>query len=183
MSNSEYKISIKGTELSFEQNVTLELAKRLVAIAASGGAAEQPSHKNDANNAGTNSGGPAATPTSDGLSLAEYLTAHEAKRNIDQITTIGEYLKLYRNKNTFTQGDIEAAFEEAGEVVPANISRDLTWAKKAGWIAPKAGLDGSFYVTTSGKAAVSDKFSADTKKKSKASAGGRKKKKKEPAKP
>jgi hypothetical protein len=91
---------------------------------------------------------------------------------------MGEYIKLYRNKTTFTQEDIVSAFEEGGEPVPANLSRDITWAKKTGWIAPKSDLDGHFYVTGSGRAAIQQNFSEEIKSKSKASGGGRKKKKK-----
>jgi hypothetical protein len=114
----------------------------------------------------------------DGPSLVEYLSTHSATRNIEQITAIGEYFKTHRSEATFTQADLQAGFEEAGEKVPSNLSRDITWAKKAGWIAPKTDMDGHFYVTGSGKAAIADKFSEATKAKSKANCGGRKKRRK-----
>jgi hypothetical protein len=172
-----YKITIKGQELSFESSVSLDLAKKLVAAATSGDASVN-SAPNTAAKVRTTAPATDETPPVDAPSITEYLQSHSAKRIIEQITAIAEYLKAHRGKATFTQEDLISGFEEAGESVPKNLSRDITWAKKAGWIAPKTGSDGEFYVTGSGRAAIAANFGPEVKAKSKASAGGRKKKKK-----
>jgi hypothetical protein len=178
MSNTEYKVSIKGEGLTFEQSVPLELAKRLVAMAASGetmggrvgesrmggGAGRVIPHQHDGGD-------------HDNLAMSEFISTHDAARNIEKITAIGEYLKVYRGKSTFTNQDVASGFEEAGDAVPKNLSRDVVWAKKVGWVAPKMGADGEYYVTTSGRAAINGNFGPEVKAKSKASAGGRKRKK------
>jgi len=177
MSNTEYSVSIKGEGLTFEQNVTLELARRLVAMAASGGMMGSRSDQlggatvdvmRDQHDAEVH----------DHLAMSEYISTHSAERNIEKITAIGEYLKLHRGKTTFTNQDVASGFEEAGDPVPKNLGRDVVWAKKVGWIAPKMGADGEYYVTTSGRVAIKENFGPDVKAKSKASAGGRKRKKK-----
>ena len=179
MSNTEYSVSIKGEGLTFEQNVTLELAKRLVAMAASSG---MMAARTDQLVQGGGSGH--AIPDQHGaevldhLAMSEYISTHSAARNIEKITAIGEYLKVYRGKTTFTNQDVASGFEEAGDPVPKNLNRDVVWTKKVGWIAPKMGADGEYYVTTSGRAAIKGNFGPDVKAKSKASAGGRKRKKK-----
>ncbi|MFM9995572.1 MAG: hypothetical protein ACKVU4_07195 [Phycisphaerales bacterium] len=177
VSDSEYKVSIKGAELSFEQTVSIDLAKRIVAMAASGGAAsfaggDKGGHGQQAQSHQSQAG------TEDAPALSEYVAACEAKRNIEYITAIGEFMRKHRGKTTFTEQDLETGFEDAAKGVPQNLSRDITWAKKASWIAPKTGADGQYYVTVTGREAIADKFSLATRAKSKASAGGRKKKKK-----
>ena len=111
------------------------------------------------------------------LAMSEYLSTHNAARNIEKITAIGEFLRVHRRKSTFTNEDIVSGFEEAGDAVPGNLARDMVWAKKVGWIAPKTGTDGEYYVTTSGRMGISGNFGPEVKAKSKASAGGRKRKK------
>ena len=164
--------------MTFEQTVPLELAKRLVAMAASGGtmgrAAAESEMRRDAGH--VLPGQPAGGVDED-LSMSEYTSTHNAARNIEKITAIGEFLKIHRGKTTFTNEDIVSGFEEAGDAVPKNLARDMVWAKKVGWIAPKTGADGEYFVTTSGRTAISGNFGPEVKAKSKASAGGRKRKK------
>lgn len=173
---NDHKVTIKGKDLSFEQSVSLSLARRLVALAASGDTAP-PGHMPPARSASASTPAPstASQPDVQALSLAEYLAQHEAKRNIEKITAIGEYLKVHQSKGTFTEQDLIDGFEAAGEAPPGNLVRDITWAKKAGWLAEKSDQDGHYYVTNSGRHAIGQKFSQEVRAKSKASGGGRKK--------
>ncbi|HPO93240.1 MAG TPA: hypothetical protein PL072_07190 [Phycisphaerales bacterium] len=174
--SSGYRITVKGTELTFEQTVSLEIAKKVVALAASGHAPEE--DRPDKREKQEPADGAGGHREGGEMALSEYVAASGATRNIEKITAIGEYLRLYRSKGSFTLSDLTDGFEDAGDGAPGNLSRDVTWAKKAQWIAPKAGVDGAYFVTNTGRAAIGAKFSEDVKAKSKASAGGRKKAKK-----
>ncbi|MCU7807787.1 MAG: hypothetical protein KZQ73_07955, partial [Candidatus Thiodiazotropha sp. (ex Semelilucina semeliformis)] len=109
-------------------------------------------------------------------SIREFLDSCEAKRVPDKITAIGEYLKLHNNQLDFDKSDLISQFESAAEPVPANISRDLKWTLKAGWIALKSGSKDRYYVTNSGKTAVEQKFSKEIVKKTRGLVSGGNKK-------
>jgi len=67
-------------------------------------------------------------------------------------------MKLYEGKETFSVSDMRKAFESAAEPMPGNLNRDVNWTARAGWIAPKHGMKGMFYLTSSGEEAVNKKF-------------------------
>lgn len=106
----------------------------------------------------TSDGGPA-------LSIREFLNEHGPKRSPDKIAAIGVYLKDHDGKDIFSKSDLEKAFEDAAERIPGNLSRDINWVVKAGWIAPKPGAKGMYYVAHSGREAVAKKFPPEIVKK------------------
>jgi hypothetical protein len=101
----------------------------------------------------------------------------EAKRIPEQIATMALYLKNHRNTAVFSSKDLIKTFEDAQEPVPKNLSRDIGWAVRIGWIAPKLGMKNTYYITSSGEAAVGAKFPADVRKKTKQTTSGRHKRK------
>jgi hypothetical protein len=94
----------------------------------------------------------------DGASLATFVNSANAKSAPEKITAIGVFLHKHQNTNAFNRAALEQAFSEAAEAVPQNLPRDLKRAVKSGWIAGKPGERGVFYVTGSGKQAVSSGF-------------------------
>lgn len=98
-------------------------------------------------------------------SLAEYFRHTQAIRVPDKIVAYAAYLRQEKRIEAFTRQELVRAFEQAQEVVPKNLSRDLSWAVKIGWIAPSSHRPGSFYLTQAGEAAVGAKFPIDLRKK------------------
>jgi hypothetical protein len=105
--------------------------------------------------------------------VREFLLQQEAKRIPEQIATMALYLKNHRTTPVFTGKDLVKTFEDAQEPVPKNLSRDIGWTVRIGWIAPKLGMKNTYYLTSSGEAAVGAKFPPDVRKKTKASRSSR----------
>jgi hypothetical protein len=55
---------------------------------------------------------------------------------------------------------------DAGDSVPGNLPRDLKWAVRVGWIAPRPGQAGTYYVTGTGSQTVQNKFPKEAVEKS-----------------
>jgi hypothetical protein len=100
------------------------------------------------------------------MSLREFLTDADAKRMPDKIVTIGEYLMSQAGQEDFSGDDVRDRFRAAGEVAPANFSRDFKWTISNGWVAEDPKNPGRYYVTQTGRAAIQAKFSDEVKKKS-----------------
>jgi hypothetical protein len=105
--------------------------------------------------------------------VREFLLQQEAKRIPEQIATMALYLKNHRTTPIFTSKDLVKAFEDAQEPVPKNLPRDIRWTVRIGWIAPKVGLKNTYYLTSSGEAAVGAKFPPDVRRKTKVTPSGR----------
>ena len=60
-----------------------------------------------------------------------------------------------------------AQFELASEPPPKNLSRDVDWAVKVGWIAPQQDDPDKYYITRSGREAVQRSFPDDLRDKTK----------------
>jgi hypothetical protein len=174
-----YKLKLSGEGLQLEQEISSDVAHSIVRFVFGGGIPAVtaktsisatpliPSSPLPA----SNSGEVAA------LSVREFLEAHSAKRIPEQIATIALYLKLYQSSPVFGSKDLIRNFEDAQEPVPGNLSRDIAWATKIGWIAPKSGAKKIYYLTGTGETAVNSKFPEDVKKKTKVSFRPRKKQK------
>lgn len=175
-----YKVTIEGPGLTLVmQDVPKAVCDQITVLVLTGTAAPAPVQ------AGQQPlGNPGAAPAPSGpaggpaLSLREYLDAHEPKRLPDKITVIGMFLKDQENKETFSSPELESSFERASEPVPGNLSRDIKWTVKSGWIAPKADAKGRYYVTQTGRAAAQKKFPKELAKKSRLMGGARKSAKK-----
>lgn len=97
--------------------------------------------------------------------LSQYFIQVNAQRTPDKITAYATLLRQKYDKDTFSRSDLVSAFERAQEPLPKNLSRDISWAEKIGWIAPSGQVDGEYYLTKAGAEAVQSKFPKELKKK------------------
>lgn len=177
--NITYKITIEGAGLSLDREVPKEIGEQVVVLLLTGAAPvtqAAPAPLQSVNTPVTAAPAPPQThhvphtPQQhvDGhpdTSIREFLDSCEAKRAPDKITAIGNYLKIHNHQPDFDKNDLISHFESAAEPVPKNITRDLKWTLKAGWIALKNGSKDRYYITNSGKTAVEQKFSKEVVKK------------------
>src|SRR5689334_4263724 len=77
-------------------------------------------------------------------SAREALDVSGAKTNPEKIVALGAYV-LQDGGETFKVEDIRTQFRRARETAPANLSRDLSSAVQAGWLAEDQG--GEYYIT------------------------------------
>jgi len=107
-----------------------------------------------------------STPRSGGLapSARGYIEQYEAKRNVDKILALAAYIADTREHDTVTPDDVKREFRNAAEPVPGNYARDFRWAVQNDWLALADGYPGEYYVTSKGRDALKNKFSADVKK-------------------
>ena len=150
--------------MTLDRTVTPELAQSIVALVLGGGAAD----------AGATGVGGDRTP----LSVREFLVQHQAKRIPEQIACIGLYFKEHNKASVFAKKELVKAFEDAQEPVPKNLSRDIQWTVKNGWIAPKTGHKSAYYLTGTGETAAKANFPPDVREKTKQKASARRKRKK-----
>ena len=165
MSDSLYKISIKGPGLTLNRDVPKPVADQLVVVLLTGSTIGAPLTPGTAGKSAplrTPSNAQAVTPGSE-LVIREFLDSVNAKRVPDKITAIGAYL-AQSGQGDFGKADLVANFEAAGEPVPKNLNRDLKWTLKAGWIAARTGKKETWYVTNTGQTAVREKFSPEVVK-------------------
>lgn len=161
------RITIKGAGLSYSKEIDEQVAGQIMALCLSSqdiGVAPQRSRL------GTAGSG------SQKESAAEYLNRHAPKRNPDKILTLAGFLKESHSKDSFQPLEIKSLFRDAGEVSPANFTRDFKWVVSSGWIAPDNAKRGSYYITNTGVKVLTGGFPDDLVKKSKGKAGGRHKK-------
>lgn len=154
------KITIRGEGLTYEKVVDKNTAGQIIALCLS---AEDEAHSNTKTD----------RPVFIGLagsqreSATEYLNRHVPKRNPDKILALAGFLKEFHNKDSFQQGEIKSLFRDAGEIIPANLTRDFKWTVSNGWIAQDSSKKGSFYITNTGMKVLQGGFPKDMVKKSK----------------
>lgn len=169
-----YKITIEGAGLSLAREVAKEIGEQVVVLLLTGASpAAQPTARHSTPPAhvphqGHHAlGASSATPHSGAhpeVSIREFLDSCAPKRVPDKIAAIGMYLKTHGQQSDFDKNDLISQFESAAESVPKNITRDLKWTLKTGWIALKNGSKDRFYVTNTGKSAVEQSFPKDVVK-------------------
>ncbi|TIM64927.1 MAG: hypothetical protein E5Y58_25745 [Mesorhizobium sp.] len=151
-----FSVSIKGTGLALEREVTADVAMALIAIIMGG----KPTY-------GMGQPNPAEAPSapddpyaksSRRLSLREFLNETRATRNTEKIVAIAEFLNVQEQKTTFNGEDIKARFKSAAEPTPANFPRDFALVLKNGWVAEDPDATGSYYVTKTGRSALDGHF-------------------------
>ena len=81
-----------------------------------------------------------------------------ARRSPDKIVAMACYWKRERKVKFFSRKELVVAFEEMGEPVPKNLSRDIGWAKKLNWLTGKVGEKGYYYLTRKGENVVDEGF-------------------------
>lgn len=166
----KFTLKLNGDGIAIERDVTPQVAQAIVGLILGGG----PAPSQVAQTATQAMGASAATNPL--LSVRECFAQYKAARIPEQIACIALYLKKQHNATLFTKKELIKAFEDAQEPVPANLARDIAWTTKNGWIAPKAGMKNSFYLTATGESAVTSQFPAEVKKKTKQALRPRKKK-------
>jgi hypothetical protein len=171
MTDKTYKVTIDGLGLSLEREVSKEIGDQIVVLILTGNAAMATPVRLPVGD-----GRSGALPVQPGkksgadqpqLSIREFLNEHDPKRSPDKITAIGVYLKDHSDLETFGRTELETAFQSAAEPIPANLPRDLAWAVRSGWIAARPGTKGQYYVTNSGRQAVTQKFPKELIRKTK----------------
>lgn len=169
MTDKTYNVDINGDGVSIKREVPKEVGDQIIVLMLTGTASIQ---STNAPPQGTSTPPPAAQNTSvapgagSELSMREALDASGAKRAPDKITVIGDYVKRTDDRD-FDRDDVVSMFEAAAEKVPANLSRDMKWTLKAGWIAERNGQKGKYYVTNTGTQALKAAFSPEFVKKTK----------------
>lgn len=165
---TQVELSLNGGGLSFTRKVPEGTALKILALAM--GAAIEPTVPRRAPVNPTPN--PEADPGDDGVptiltpmdeSVGEYIARHEAKRNVEKIAAIAQYLKD-AGQIRFTSDEVKAQFPHAGEKVPGNFPRDFRWAIQSKWIAVDPNTPKQHYITGTGTSAVNSKFSKDVKK-------------------
>jgi hypothetical protein len=160
---SSYSLTLKGEGISITRDVDQSVARAIVELVLGGSippittAGKLPDDRGSSSQSAT---------TVSRLSLREFLDNAEPKRNPDKIVAIGEYIIQHDRQADFTRDDVKARFRTAGEPVPGNFPRDFTWTISNGWIAEDAHNAEHYYVTQKGRAAITEKFSGEVKKKS-----------------
>jgi hypothetical protein len=180
MSESEYSVKIEGDGRTFEWQVTQEVAQQIILLAVTG-TLPHIQHKAKSTSAiggaaEERNGSAGAVPQDSeevALSIREFMDEYEPKRNPDKITAMGLYLKTYRNQPVFSRSDIAEAYQAAAEPVPANLTRDIRWATRIGWIAERPGEPDAYYVTDSGTRIARNKFPDDAIKRTPKPRGSR----------
>jgi len=152
-----YQLSLHGEGLDFQRTVSERQALDLIAVVMGGGATEDrtladPPERKPPTVKQVDRKGPQ-------LSVGEYLSHVEARRNPDKITAIVAYLKVYQGRDRVHRKEIRDEFPKAGESVPGNFTRDLGLAVRTRWLATAARDE--YYITQSGIAATEGGFSGD----------------------
>ena len=155
MASDMYRVKLEGEGLVLEREVTKDIGQRIAVLVLTG-VADSP-HISPRKLPPTDQVAQLETQSAN-LSLREFILTHEPKRSPDKIAVIGVYLKDHAHTESFGREDLEEAFQTAGEAVPGNLSRDVKWAVRTGWIAPKPGTKNRYYVTNSGREAVIQRF-------------------------
>jgi len=155
--DDSYRVRIEGPGVNFDLKVPSELGKKVVVSVLTGQVAQVPPAVEQTKLEEDSQVVDQSTKTS----IREFMDKYHPKRSPDKITTFGYYLNTHDSKTTFKRADIVACFERAAEPIPKNLSRDINWTVKAGWIAPKTGEKGSYYVTHTGTTVVTKGFPRD----------------------
>jgi hypothetical protein len=180
MEQEGYRVKVEGLGLSLERDVPKEVGDQVVVLIVTGGKSALPSKTPSISSQDNVPAVPKEqqlhgvrthTDESPSVSIREFMSGHGASRNPDKIVCIGQYLQDIRRKPVFSRDDVGELFEAAAEPVPKNISRDIAWTVKIGWIAPKEGQQGAYYVTNTGTSAVQNKFPKEIVKKTKQGSG------------
>jgi hypothetical protein len=161
----QFKLELTGPGINIKKEISQDLSQKIVLLIFSENRDENviPESAPHSINIQTETHSQHSSPSH---SLREFIIEHDAQRVPDKITAIGQYINKYRNTKNFNRANLIKLFEEAGEPVPKNISRDIKWALKIGWISGCSDNKSNFWVTNSGIKAIDDNFSIETKRKS-----------------
>lgn len=182
--NKIYKLQLEGDGIAVTKNVTEETARRIMNLIM-GAQSGFVSPTNAVRNAfvhGVSTISPStaneqrlALPAPAATSPREYLDETGAKTNPEKILALASHLVDSNGAETFSSEEVKTMFPRSREPIPGNYSRDFRWVESNGWIAESPQENGRFYITNTGRKAISGNF---PKELSKAQPGYLKRKKK-----
>lgn len=150
--DSKINISIQGGGLSYQAEVSQQTAGQIIAICLSGDVTEYNKpmrlHKTHKYSNEDNSK----------ESPSEYYNRHSPQRNPDKILTLAGYINDIKHTDSFHLNEIKSLFRDVGEVLPANINRDIQMTVRLGWIAPDPNKKRNYYITNTGTKVLSEDF-------------------------
>ncbi len=154
------KLTIQGDEISYKKEIDEMTALKIMNLCAQGVAltTEKSSDEYLKDITLENKSRP--------HSPAEFIHKYGPARNPDKILVLASYLEETRSQDRFTPNEIKKLFVEAGEVVPANFTRDFKWAISSSWVTSDPSKKDTYYVTTTGKNVVTQGFPKELVKKS-----------------
>jgi hypothetical protein len=154
-----YHVSLKGGGIAVDRDVPEAVAVAVVTLVM-GGSAALPL-----------AGGPAPVGRRGqqqgslvaGDTVGEFVQASGASTSPEKIAAMALYLTDYRDKGEFSRAELKAQFRTAGEPNPSNFPRDLQKAVASRWIAPVEGSKDAFFVTNTGRTAVTERFEGSSR--------------------
>ena len=169
--SNKVKITLEGPGLSYNREIDEDVAGQILSLCLT-------PQRQDVN---SNKSAPKTVPQAIGNqveSAAEYMTNHDPKRNPDKILSLAGFLSESRGKNSFQKGEIKSLFRDAGEILPANFTRDFKWTISNGWIGPDTAKKGNYFVTNTGWKVLRASFPEESIKETKYKTSARRKKSK-----
>ena len=167
--NNTFKLSLEGNGISVNKEIDEDRARRILNILM--GAASMVVPSSESRRSAFESRGHQEQPPSQNAavgaratSMREYLDEVEARKNPDKILALASYLSGTAGNEDFSADEIKACFPKAAEKIPANYGRDFRWVISNGWIAESPQDQGRFYITKTGKKAISEKFPKELSK-------------------
>lgn len=159
-----FVVKLQGEGLTFETAISAQQVASIMALALGAVPIAPPGGGGGASHAAAARSEDNLLAPGERLSLREFLDASEAKRLPEKILAIGLYLEQHEQQPGFSRDDIKSRFRSAGEAPPGNFPRDFAVAVSSGWIAEDHANKGTFYVTKTGKGAVSARFAPEVAK-------------------
>jgi hypothetical protein len=165
----DFKLTLNGTGIAVDLNVSREIALSVLNIALGGPSAAHvmtdsskeeplalpyPAQPNELYGGSDRIGEP-SKPTS----IREYVNEHEPKTNAQLVLCIGQYLAEHQNIERFTRDTIRPQFPAAGETLSKNFARDFQTAIDKGWIGADPQNREQFYITRTGEKQMETGFS------------------------
>ena len=178
MENSTYCVKITGPDFSFEQNLTEKEARRLTTIVVQQGFGIE-GWSNLASNPNTSPKTHTQTTTQTNqpqakLSISEFISQSQATRTPDKLTAMAIYLHDFQGIDQIQRKIFTQQFKLIGQTAPKNLSRDLSWALRLGWLERLPHNSRLYRATTTGRQLVEQKFpQTSLTKTTLAAAGGR----------
>lgn len=157
---TKIKLVIQGEEISYKKEIDEITAIKIMNLCSQGTNVVEDTEQSDNPVIST------ITNKSRPHSPAEFIHKYGPKRNPDKILVLAFFLDEVRNQDRFTPNEIKKLFVEAGEVVPANFTRDFKWSISSSWVTSDPSKKDTYYVTTTGKNVVTQGFPKDLVKKS-----------------
>lgn len=167
---SKPKIELTGPGLSLKREISEDLAREVILLVLGAGQSlrvggtDRTTNERQLTPPSNVRTGSGEIRISERTTIRDLMDQTQAHRSPEKITCIAYHIKYVQKAAEFSAAILMKGFSDAGEPVPGNLSRDIAWTKKHGWIAPILGKSRSYAITNSGEKALLAKFPADTQK-------------------